>query len=192
MKQIEPVILNRHSIRLKGYDYTQSGLYFITTCVQNREHMFGKIVEGEMILNDAGETVKMVWDELPQHYFNIQLDAFVIMPDHIHGIIIITEPKSIHAESCSHGLSEIVRGLKTFSARKINELHNTPGKKLWQRNYYEHIIRDEREYLNIAQYIENNPQKWEKDHSTGGFETRPDEILSAPQKISPPIKDKTP
>jgi REP element-mobilizing transposase RayT len=192
MKQIKPVILNRHSIRLKGYDYTQEGLYFVTICVQNRERIFGKIAEGKMILNDAGKIVEMVWNELPQHYSNIQLDAFVVMPDHIHGIIIITEYKSTHIESRRHGLSEIVRGLKTFSARKINELHNTIGKKLWQRNYYEHIIRTETECLNIANYIKNNPQKWEKDHSTGGFETRPNENLSASNKISHSKKELRP
>ncbi|MDR2449441.1 MAG: hypothetical protein LBD52_05730 [Prevotellaceae bacterium] len=84
-------IHHRRSIRLKGYDYSLAGLYFVTICVQNRECLFGKIVNGEMNLNEYGEIVERVWNELPQHYSNIQLGAFVVMPNHVHGIIVITD-----------------------------------------------------------------------------------------------------
>jgi len=148
-----------------------------------------------MILNEYGQIVQMAWNELPQHYGNIQLDEFVAMPNHMHGIVIITDvnndivgagfkpaPTAITATTATtptypmtattyptatptkkHGLPEIVRALKTFSARKINELRNTSGEKIWQRNYYEHIIRNEQSYQRIANYIMNNPANWEKD-----------------------------
>jgi len=177
-----PVIHHRRSIRLKGYDYSQEGIYFVTICVQNRECLLGKIMDGEMVLNEYGQIVQMVWGELLQHYNNIQLDEFVIMPNHIHGIILITDdddttivgaglkpaptkpaPTTSAKTTAKHGLPEIVRALKTFSARKINELRNTRGEKLWQRNYWEHIIRNEQSYQRIAKYIIYNPMNWQND-----------------------------
>ena len=142
--------------------------------MQNRECLFGEVVDDEMVLNEYGELVQMVWEELPQHYAHVQLGEFVVMPNHIHGIIVITDDnvsvgaglKPAPTESATvtkHGLSEIVRALKTFSARKINELRNSQGEKLWQRDYYEHIIRNEKSYQYIANYIINNPAKWEND-----------------------------
>ena len=168
-------IHHRHSIRLKGYDYSQAGLYFVTICVQNRECIFGEIIDNEMQLNENGKIVQMVWNELPQHYHHIELGEFVVMPNHIHGIVIINDvvvgagvvgvvrAGLKPAPTANHGLPEIVRALKTFSARKINELQNTRGEKLWQRNYWEHIIRDEQSYLRIADYIVNNPINWKND-----------------------------
>ena len=164
---------NRQSIRLKCYDYSQSCLYFVTINLQNNVYLFGEIVDGEMLLNEYGEIVQMVWNELPQHYDNIQLGEFVVMPNHIHGIIIITDvvgagfkpapTDNVKHGTAKHGLPEIVRALKTFSARKINELRNTRGEKLWQRNYYEIIIRNERSYQRITNYIIDNPKKWNND-----------------------------
>jgi len=173
-----PAIHHRRSIRLKGYDYSQAGLYFVTICVQNRECIFGEIVDNEMILNENGQIVQMVWNELPQHYNHIELGEFVVMPNHIHGIVIITDVDvaTVGAglkpapTTPKHGLPEIIRALKTFSARKINDLVRaglkpapTRGEKLWQRNYWEHIIRDEQSHQRIADYIVNNPINWEKD-----------------------------
>ena len=191
-----PVIHHRRSIRLKGYDYSQEGMYFVTICLRavvgaglkpaltkpTAVTTFGKIMDGEMVLNEYGQIVQMVWGELPQHYNNIQLDEFVIMPNHIHGIIVITDdddttivgaglkpaptkpaPTKPATTTAKHGLPEIVRALKTFSARKINELRNTRGEKLWQRNYWEHIIRNEQSYQRIANYIINNPMNWQND-----------------------------
>ena len=157
-----------------GYDYSLAGMYFVTICVQKHTCLFGEIVDGEMVLNDYGKIIQTVWDKLPQHYDNIQLDEFVIMPNHIHGIIVITgdaatvgagfkPAPTITATPTKHGLPEIVRALKTFSARKINELRNLQGEKLWQRNYWEHIIRNEQSYQRIANYIINNPQNWNND-----------------------------
>ena len=170
-----PTIHHRRSIRLKGYDYSQSGMYFVTICVQNGQCLFGQITNGKIILNEYGQTVQMVWNELPQHYSNVQLGEFVVMPNHVHGIIIITNDNVADNNVIAVGagfvraglkpapLSEIVRALKTFSARKINELRNSQGEKLWQRNYWEHIIRNEKSYQYIVNYIVNNPANWEKD-----------------------------
>ena len=227
----DPEKHHRRSIRLKGYDYTQPGAYFITICTQGRECLFGEIIDGEMHLNEAGQIVVQTWQDLPNHISNVQLDAFVVMPNHVHGIIIITEraggigagfkparttmgpgsaggagstagPGSVGAGSVgagsepaptttgpgptagsgpaagpgsvgaglepaptrsSYGLPEIVRQFKTFSARRINELRGTPGTPVWQRNYYEHIIRNESSLNRIRQYIAENPARWDAD-----------------------------
>jgi len=178
-----PTIHHRRSIRLKDYDYSQSGMYFVTICAQNRQCLFGQITNDKIILNEYGQIVQMVWNELSQHYSNVQLGEFIVMPNHAHGIIIITYDNVVNnvvapvgagfkpaptkpdntTMPAKHGLPEIVRALKTFSARKINELRNSQGEKLWQRNYWEHIIRNEKSYQYIANYIVNNPANWEKD-----------------------------
>ncbi|MFH0894110.1 MAG: transposase [Bacteroidota bacterium] len=169
----------RKSIRIKGYDYSKPGHYFITICTENRSCLFGNVHNRQMVLNDMGGMIGKVWNELPEHYPYVALDAFVIMPNHVHGIIVLrpdpivgaglkparTKPaRTKPARTIKrHALPEIVRGLKTFSSRRINEIRNTPGVKLWQRNYYEHIIRNENELYKIRKYIQENPLKWETD-----------------------------
>ncbi|GIV24566.1 MAG: hypothetical protein KatS3mg026_0258 [Bacteroidia bacterium] len=165
---------NRCSIRLKGYDYSQAGAYFITICTKDRACLFGEVVNGEMRLNDFGQVVHSVWNNLPNHYAGIAMDAFVVMPNHVHGIVIIvgaglkpapitTAAPATTAAPTQHGLPEIIRGFKTFSARRINELRGTPGVPIWQRNYYEHIIRNEESLHRIRQYILDNPARWVSD-----------------------------
>ncbi len=151
-------IHHRHSIRLKGYDYSQAGAYFVTIVIHDREPILGEIVNHEMRLNKNGQIVKYAWLDLPKHYRNIQLDAFVIMPNHVHCIIILTDH-----DRKRYPLSEIVRAFKSFSARRINALRITQGVPVWQRNYYEHIIRNEQEHERIYNYILNNPLNWEND-----------------------------
>ena len=187
-----PNIHHRRSIRLKGYDYSQKGAYFITLCVKDRECIFGAFNDGIMELNCFGEIVRDTWKDLPNHNADIVLDQYIIMPNHFHGIIIITdlagadtifpdsdlegfvragsEPaptdKNIPAPAKSlkrQELPELVRQLKTFSARRINESRCTPGLPLWQRGYYEHIIRDEPELNRIREYIINNPSNLQND-----------------------------
>lgn len=165
-------IHNRKAIRLKGYDYSRNGMYYVTICTQNRECIFGKIEDNKMIVNQYGKILESVWLELPRHYANVVLREHVVMPDHIHAIIEIDNNANgcntvgdglkpfYDAQPRQHGLPEIVRALKTFSARKINELRNTQGVSVWQRNYYEHIIRNDEEYCNIAIYINENPMNW--------------------------------
>ena len=128
----------------------------------------GALVDGEMMLNKNGEIVESVWNDLPNHYAHVELDRHIIMPNHIHGIMIIVgaglKPAPTDTEK-THGLPEIICGLKTFSARRINQIRNTPGAKLWQRNYYEHIVRNENELNRIRQYIIDNPKNWKSDRN---------------------------
>jgi putative transposase len=126
---------HRRSIRLKGYDYAQIGAYFVTIVTQSRKCLFGEIVEAEMRLNDAGRIIQTAWNDLPNHYANVEVDTFVVMPNHIHGIINLADlpvgagfkPAPTNAGT-HHGLSEIVRAFKTFSARRINNSRNTSGR----------------------------------------------------------------
>ncbi|MGB3974872.1 MAG: transposase [bacterium] len=185
------LLRQRRLLRLRTYDYSAPGAYFITVCVQNRECMFGEIVDGSMNLNHAGLIVQETWNALPEHYPHAQLDAFIIMPNHLHGIIIlnskdedsgnVSKVNFVNNSSAphfrrggfqtrpspdvkpQHGLSEIVRALKTFSSRRINAYRQSPGARLWQRGYYEHIIRNETDLIQIRDYILNNPSRWETD-----------------------------
>ena len=187
-----PAIHHRRSIRLKGYDYSQNGAYFITVCAQNRECLFGEIEKGEMILNEYGEIIKFTWFDLTNNNRNVSLDFFVVMPNHVHGIAVImnnenpvgagSKPAPIRtdpvgtgaglegaglepAPTAGCGLPEIVRQFKTFSAKRINKLCNTPTTHVWQRNFYDHIIRSEDELTRIREYIINNPMKWDLDRN---------------------------
>ena len=172
MKQAyDPEIHHRRSIRLKEYDYSRSGAYFVTICAHKRKYLFGNIVNDEMALSEYGKIVENVWYNLTVHYQNIKLDKFIVMPNHIHGIIILMNMDDVGAGfkpaptdlTKYYPLSEIVRAFKTFSARHVNELRITPGIPVWQRNYHEHIVRNENELNRIREYIINNPLQWQFD-----------------------------
>jgi REP element-mobilizing transposase RayT len=164
---------NRRSIRLKEYDYSQSGAYFVTVCTHNKECLFGEIADAEMILNDAGKIVQTVWNEIPEHADNVDLDQFVIMPNHIHGIIVLHARCSGTAccaptfqrfgKIVSGSLPTIIKSFKSAATKRINQSHETPGQKIWQSNYYERVIRDENELNDVRQYIVDNPAKWYTD-----------------------------
>lgn len=166
---------HRHSIRLKGYDYSQPGAYFSTVVTAARASLFGDIADGNMHVNETGEIVLAVWRDLPNHYPFLQLGTFVVMPNHVHGIVVLTvdvgaglrpAPTDRPAPTIGdrYGLPEIVRAFKSFSARRVNAFLGKAGHSLWQRNYYEHVIRDEREWERLHRYIESNPSQWEQDH----------------------------
>ena len=182
-----PKIHHRKSIRLKKYDYAKEGLYFITICCQDRAHLFGEIINGEMILNSYGEIAHEEWLQTEKIRTNCILHEFIIMPDHIHGIIEITSNQGEKEligkfHSPSQTIGSFIRGFKIATIKKIKEkilfenlctgeLQFAPTTeyikkiyfKIWQRNYYEHIIRDENSNDRISQYIINNPKKWEQD-----------------------------
>jgi len=156
----------RKQIRLRDYDYSKVGGYFVTICTQDREEWFGKIENGAMILNQYGVIVNQCWDDLPKHYLNCLLDTFVIMPNHVHGIIVINSNYAVGnglKPFPTHGLSEMIRGFKTFSSRKINEGIKNNHNFQWQKSFYDHVIRSENELSRIREYIQNNPLKWELD-----------------------------
>ena len=171
--------------RLRGWDYSRDGYYFVTVCIKNRENLLGGIFGDTMKLNEYGVIVNDCWIDLPNHYSNIKLDAFCIMPNHIHGIIVIDNGKMVKnagivdsgfkPESTilplsmvspiirRHGLFEFVRALKTFSARRINELRKSVGKNVWQSRFYDHIIRNDESLQRIRNYIVNNTKSWHDD-----------------------------
>jgi len=161
------------SIRLKGYDYTQPGAYFVTIVTRNRACLFGDVVEGEVRLSHFGEIARRNWQAMGEHFPYTESAVFVIMPNHVHGIIFIAVearhavPLQSSLESfgkpISGSIPTIVRSFKSVVSRDINELRQTPGASVWQRNYFEHIIRNEESLNRIRQYILDNPARWEFD-----------------------------
>jgi putative transposase len=207
---------HRRSIRLKGYDYSSEGCYFVTVCTFQRKHLFGEIIQGDMQFSVLGRIASEQWMKIPERFSNVELDEFVIMPNHVHGILIINGPVGVglaptqgrlHLAKHSSGASDLGEGLaptqgrlhlakhsagasdlgeacapalsqskpslgdmigayKSLVACECLKFYKTQNKimgKIWQRNYYEHIINSEREYEQIAQYIVNNPLNWEID-----------------------------
>lgn len=164
---------HRRSIRLKGYDYGAPGAYFVTICTRNRACLFGTVADGEMQLNNAGRIAKAAWDELPERCPSVCLDAVIVMPNHVHGIVIVGAQfiapsdgfgtATIDQGAINHAptLGEMVRAYKAASTRLIRQA-GTPD-FAWQRNYYEHVVRDEESLDRIRQYILNNPVRWEFD-----------------------------
>jgi REP element-mobilizing transposase RayT len=143
---------------------------FTTVCTDGREHLFGEIHDVKMIENQNGQIVRACWNDLPNHYPNVELDEFVVMPNHMHGIIFILENRvgAIHESPLPRGrrkmlLSKIVGRFKMNAAKQINEFRHTPGLSVWQRGFYDHIIRDEQSLNRIREYIITNPDRWEYD-----------------------------
>ena len=214
--RFDPERHHRRSIRLKGYDYHQAGAYFVTICTQDRAFLFGQVVHGEMRLNEAGKMVYDVWNDLPAFYPGVQTDAFIVMPNHIHGIIILVgadprvcpdaDPRvcpgqpSVGVGPCAYpdscprayrgeppvgvgpraypgqpqgvaptmGLPDVVHRFKTMTTKRyadgVKRLGWEPFRgRLWQRNYYEHIIRNEESLNRIREYILTNPMRWALD-----------------------------
>ena len=187
---------HRRSIRLKGYDYRQAGAYFVTICTQDRAFLFGQVVHDEMQLNDAGKMVYDVWNDLPAFYPGVQTDAFIVMPNHIHAIIILVgadrrvcpdsgprvcpdsgpracpgQPQELgqpQGGAPTLGLPDVVHRFKTMTTKRyadgVRRLGWEPFRgRLWQRNYYERIIRNEESLNRIREYILTSPMRWELD-----------------------------
>jgi REP element-mobilizing transposase RayT len=196
---------NRQYIRLRGYDYSQSGAYFVTICTQNKKCFFGGITNEKMLLNDSGRMINMIWNEVPINYPGVNIDEFQIMPNHVHGIIVLVgatprgcpemtdridmdqpqiakqpqkfdkgqprghkgQPRGV-APTAGLSLPDVVHRFKSLTTAryrhgvKQKQWPPFPG-KLWQRNYYEHIVRNENELNDIRKYIINNPKKWDLD-----------------------------
>ena len=162
----------RCSLRLPGYDYSQPGAYFVTICTKNNSPQFGEIRGSARILNERGSIVEKVWIEIPDHFTNVTLDDFIVMPNHIHGILLLDEPPDCRGTACraptvekfgkptKGSLPTIIRSFKSASTHLINRLDKRKGISIWQRNYYEHIIRNEDSLNRIRRYIQENPIKW--------------------------------
>lgn len=172
MKQkFNPTIHHRRSVRLKGYDYSQSGAYFITICCRDMICFFGEIKDDEMILNECGKIAYDEWAKLSVRYSNFELDVFQIMPNHLHGIIVLNDEvdqpqEAKQIQGIAPTVGDIVGAYKSLvfnGCLEIYKCRNEIMGKLWQRNYYEHIIRNEKSYRNISHYFINNPSSWKDD-----------------------------
>jgi REP element-mobilizing transposase RayT len=191
-----PNIHHRRSIRLRDYDYSQAGLYFITICVQNQECLFGKIIDGKIQLSPLGIIADILWHEIKNHAKNIDLGEFTVMPNHIHGIIMFggddndnnntgvdsgvgarhalplrAEPaeqskpaeQSIQSRFQNQGKNTLSSAIGSYKSAVSKHAHRLGFVFSWQRNYYEHIIRNEQSHQNISDYIIHNPEKWRDD-----------------------------
>ena len=177
--RFNPDIHHRRSIRLKHYNYSQSGAYFITICIQKRLCLFGHIVNDFMILSEAGKMISEQWEKLTSRFNEILLDEYIIMPNHFHGIVMIENQKEDRFSRAAYInrairspynsiLSGMIRIFKSITTHhyihgvKNNNWRPFDG-KLWQRNYHEHIIRNEMAFQKIREYTKNNPYTWKKD-----------------------------
>ena len=192
--KFDPQKHHRRSIRLKDYDYSQAGAYYVTINVQNRECLFGEIVNNEMILNEAGMMVIEQWLALLERFPNIELDVYQIMPNHFHGIIVIIEPVGatlvvaqnmdaqnfVDSRNSRAGtrpaptLGDMIGAFKSITTNEYikgvdNKNWQQFYKRLWQRNYYEHVIRDEKDLNRIRDYIQSNPMNWDEDEENPNF-----------------------
>ncbi len=153
-----------------AYDYSQNGAYFVTLCAHDRACLFGEVVDGAMHLSELGEIITSEWFRTPVLRPQVVLDEFVVMPNHFHAVIAIEDSRRgvlpyarPRLRSPSQTLGSIVRGFKSATTASINRRRNSPGAPLWQRNYYEHVIRNESELTRIREYIVNNPAQWAMD-----------------------------
>jgi putative transposase len=180
---------NRRSIRLRNYDYSQAGAYFVTIRVEGRRHLYGEVGNGCMVRSLAGEVVASCWHEIPRHYREVELDEFVVMPNHVHGILVIrsrldeeiagknvpcrgeaglarkgvTRVVSTGVAVRSSTLGTIVGSYKSAVTRAVNAARGKTGNAVWQRGYYEHVVRDENELNRIREYVSSNPLAWHLD-----------------------------
>ncbi|GJQ63179.1 MAG: hypothetical protein SCALA702_22320 [Melioribacteraceae bacterium] len=153
---------NRKSPRLNNYNYAQEGFYFFTFVTHQRKCLLSKIVNDKNCLTQYGEILNSVWLDLPNFNEGIMLDSYCIMPNHFHGIAQLNFP-SYPVNKSTVPLTEIIRQLKSYSAKKINLERGTPGAPVWQRSFFDRIIRNERELYEVRLYIEQNPLKWSID-----------------------------
>lgn len=191
----------RRSIRLPDYDYSSAGAYFVTVCTHQRQCLFGEVEGIDMHLNDLGRMIVWHWQRIPKHFHKVQLDEFTVMPNHLHGLLLIVDKdemddtagaKHLSQDSGSssqlipqnasplqgsgrarlrsrpagtppQSLSAVLQNFKSITARKFNGMRRETGGILWQRNYFERVIRDENEFDRIRKYIIDNPAKWAED-----------------------------
>ena len=186
---------HRRSIRLPEYDYSQAGFYYLTIGTHQRAQLFGRVVDGQMHLNTLGQIAHDEWLRTAEVRKNVVLDAFVVMPNHVHVLFWIVDdantdtPAEIHTGLSRLGISctdvsqyaplaqfrspsktvgAIIRGYKGAATKQINRIRNTPGTPVWQRNFYERVVRDECEANNTRRYINNNQMQWHLDRLNPG------------------------
>ena len=159
---------HRRSIRLPGYDYAAAGAYFVTIVIEGRRCLLGTVDGGTVAPTEIGRAVAACWQALSEKYPHLELDEFVVMPNHLHGIVVSHDPPGVEGAGSPRPLSrptlgQVVGFFKYQSTVAVNQLRATPGTKLWQRNYYEHIIRNDASRARIREYIATNPERWSAD-----------------------------
>ncbi|MCP4583982.1 MAG: transposase [candidate division Zixibacteria bacterium] len=161
----------RKANRLPDYDYSTAGYYFVTINIKDKSNHFGDVIDGKMKLNGVGMIADHYWEQIPDHYTNVKLDEYVIMPNHIHGIIIISGvkrtaqcavPTDNRQEKRHNRLSTVIRTYKTLTGREIRKTGKSPD-FTWQRSFYDHVIRNNEALMIARQYIQDNPLKWHLD-----------------------------
>ena len=164
--------LRRKTMRYPDANYSDAGIYFITICTQDSILLFGKIINGEMVTNSFGGIVWEVWKTLPKRFPQISIDTAIVMPNHFHGIIVIHEDRvnfddeaarvfpTSREERRKMTLPIVVGYFKMNAAKRINQLRGNEGSRVWQRNYYDRIIKDDKDYDELSEYIFTNPQRW--------------------------------
>ncbi len=179
---------HRKSLRLPFHDYAGGGFYFITLCIEQRACLLGEIRESQVILNNIGEIIEEEWNKTPALRAEISLDAYVIMPNHFHAIVALNSSRQTNAFVGAHGsaplsgrhpfrkaksLSTLIAGFKGITSKHINSLRETPGAKVWQRNFHERVIRNEAELEKIRDYIMKNPANWNTDEENPTYLKQP-------------------
>lgn len=170
---------HRRSIRLPERDYSQSNAYFVTVCVAGKQCVLADVKNGQLQLSSKGTMAAEEWTRLGKRFDAVWLDAWVVMPNHLHGIVWLRDSPPIHEGAQQRApthpeplqrssgrrkpLGQIIGAFKTAVMRRINELDGTPGQTIWQRNFHERVIRDERELQRIRRYIRANPKEWLQD-----------------------------
>ena len=191
MTKFNPDIQHRRYVRLKGFDYSKAGAYFVTVCAWQRGCLFGEIVDGKMRLNEYGRIVENEWLKTPEVRNNIELDYYIVMPNHFHGILVlndnvgatrwVAQDKTMHERMIhtiyeraihriaptktlqSNTIGSILGQFKSIVTKQINKIRDNPGCPVWQRNFYEHVVRNDDELNRARQYVMDNPLKWELD-----------------------------
>ncbi len=171
----------RRNLRIPGYDYTQDGAYFVTICAEGKRNLFGRVFDEKMKTNSLGLMIEKVWKEIPDFYPGVYLDLFVVMPNHLHGIVCMNvgaapcgrpAPKQAPGPAAIFSLPDIVHRFKSYTTNAARRLFvdddGTPLRRLWQRNYYEHVIRNDESLRRIREYIQNNPLRWHLDRENPG------------------------
>jgi len=161
----------RRSVRLRGFDYRAKGAYFITICTRNRECLLGSVVSDNIVLSPIGEVVAAAWHAIPRHFPTVELGAFIVMPNHVHGILVLRDVGAKHASplhlpprgTSPGSLAAILQSFKSAASRGVNQQQGTPGRKLWQRGFYDHVIRDDEELNRLRRCIEDNLLRWALD-----------------------------
>jgi len=170
----DPSIHHRRSIRLKDYEYALSGAYFVTLCVESRVCAFGTVKDESVILSELGEVVQRAWLWLEEHFDHVELDEFIVMPNHLHGILVLTEAEEGGSRTAPtmperrKPLGRLIGAYKTVSTKQINLFRETPGARLWQRDFFEHVIRGEKELERARHYIQMNPVRLPEDKYNPG------------------------